>query len=111
MKKAILTLAVLCGIGLMGCTSGTADEANNETIATDTLPQSESELDELAPIGCRPECIFVDGKYAFVNKYGEISEKRYDDVDMMEEAIFAIRNDSVFQIDSLGNEIFDPYQN
>lgn len=109
MKKAILTLAVLCGIGMMGCSSGTADEANNET--KDPLLQSESELDELAPIGCRPNCIFVDGKYAFVNKYGEMSEKRYDDVDMMEEAIFAIRNDSVFRIDSLGNEIFDPHQN
>lgn len=33
MKKAILTLAVLCGIGLMaGCKSGTADENTDDTL-------------------------------------------------------------------------------
>ncbi|MBR3784322.1 MAG: hypothetical protein IKJ78_07680 [Bacteroidales bacterium] len=45
MKKAFLTLAVLCGIGLMvGCKSGTA---TNDTIATDTVPECASLFDGL----------------------------------------------------------------
>ena len=45
MKKAILTLAVLCGIGLMaGCKGGTAA---NDTIAADTVSECASLFDGL----------------------------------------------------------------
>ena len=110
-KTVTLCLVMVTIAALTACKSDATNEVNNETTTKDTLLQLESELDNLAPVGIRPDCILIDCKYTFVNRYGEISEKRYDDVDIMEEAIFAIRNDTIFRIDSLGNEIIDPYQN
>ena len=65
MKKAILTLAVLCGIGLMaGCKGGTADES-----ATDTVAEKINQYN-------------ADGKKDGLWRYNEgdvmITEVRYD---------------------------------
>jgi hypothetical protein len=60
MKNAIMTLAVLCGIGLMaGCKSGTANDA-----AGDTSSEGVVSVGDTVPQYRETEDVYVDGEQA-----------------------------------------------
>ena len=59
MKKAILTLAVLCGIGLMvGCKSGTADENATDSAVVESRVYDMVTKGDTLLIVCDPEGLF-----------------------------------------------------
>ena len=99
MKKVLILGAMVCALGMMNsCKSGISTEKIADSVAN--INEDFVELNQPA------NSIFSEGNIFFVDRNGNIISKGYDDADAMPEGTFAFRNDSVFQIDSLGNEKF-----